>query len=254
MKLGLAPLIERVGCKVAGVDLYPDIFERLAFHAKLAPAMQALFSHKVAQDVRSSGILFVHIPKNGGTSVKRSLYSSDPGHATVRFYEMLAPELLDSHVTFALVRDPIDRFLSGFDFLMARGGADVRIHPSPLKRLRHVASLDQLIGYLEDLDGDWLHVDTFLRPQWWYLADRAGRLRIRNLFVLDTDNSDLNSFLDGFGLPPVEHLNATERKNHTMSPDQERRVRKLYERDFGLFDTGRRTGGSALDTAVSSLT
>ena len=69
--------------------------------------------------------MFIHVPKNGGTSVKRALYKSDPGHASLRYYRLFFPSYLARAETFAIIREPTERFLSGYDFLMNGGGRTI---------------------------------------------------------------------------------------------------------------------------------
>ena len=253
MKRLLNPLIERLVNQAFAVDQYADMFEKLALRPQNAPLMRRLFGHKVAEDVRRHPLLFIHIPKNGGTSIKRALYASDPGHATVRFYDMVAPELLRGATSFALLREPADRFLSGFDFLMNGGGSDVSILPSVMRRLSCIASIDDFLDYLEAIAGDWLKVDTFGRPQWWYVADRHGRIRIDRLWLLGEQNSAVAEFLAGWGVPNMPHANRTARASHVLSPPQRARLERIYAADFALYALVRQEPGIGSDALLQKL-
>ena len=249
MKRLLNPLIERLVNQAFAVDQYADMFEKLALRPQNPALIRRLFGHKVAEDVRRHPLLFIHIPKNGGTSIKRALYASDPGHATVRFYDMVAPELLRGATSFALLREPADRFLSGFDFLMNGGGSDVSILPSVMRRLSGIASIDDFLDYLEAIAGDWLKVDTFARPQWWYVADRHGRIRIDRLWLLGEQNSAVAEFLAGWGVPGMPHANRTARASHVLSKQQKARLERIYAADVALYALVRQEpgiGGHAL--------
>lgn len=243
MKATFNPLIERIGTALFAVDQYADIFERVAASAWPAGLLRPLFRRRLAPDVAAAPLLFIHVPKNGGTSFKRALYRSDPGHATARYYDLFFPEHLTAAESIAILRDPGERFLSGFDFLLNGGGRDVRIQDRPMRRMAAIRTVDAFLDFLEKADGDWLKVDTFARPQSWYVADRSGRIAVRHLWLLDCAGGALSRFLADRGLPSLSHSNATQRRERTLSAAQEERLRRLYAADYALYAALKSAGG-----------
>lgn len=63
--------------------------------------------------------IFVHIPKTAGTSLLSALGAETvfDTHAPALAYRRLEPELYERSFTFAIVRDPWDRFASSFHFM-----------------------------------------------------------------------------------------------------------------------------------------
>lgn len=236
-------LIERVANRAFDVDQYADVLERLALRKGNPVIARRLFRHKVTADIRQHPLLFIHIPKNGGTSIKRTLYASDPGHATVRLYDLLASDVLRRATSFAVLREPVDRFLSGYDFLMQGGGSAVTIQVAAKRRLSHIATIDDFLDYLELIGNDWFKVDTFARPQWWYIADRHGSIRIDKLWLIGEQNLELERFLAGKGFPAPSRINTTMRVERRLSIDQISRLRRLYEPDFTLYSQVREAPG-----------
>jgi len=235
-----------------GVDVYPDAFERIAVmdrHARL----RGLFQHKLADELRRHPLLFIHVPKNGGTSLKRALYAFDPGHATLRFYDWLAPSLRRDATSFALLRDPFDRFLSGYDFLRNGGGSDVSIQPAALRRLAGIETIDAYLDHLEALDGNWFKVDSFARPQWWYVADRARKVGVDHLWVIGDQDAEITALLARHGLPAPRHVNRTRRTPHALSEAQKARVERLFLTDFELHAAVSQTPGAGR-TALAAIT
>jgi len=70
---------------------------------------------KLEAAVKETGIAFIHIPKCAGNSVGEYLYGFGPGHRTWRWFRRL-----DAH-SVAVIRDPVDRFLSACDYLRTPG-------------------------------------------------------------------------------------------------------------------------------------
>jgi hypothetical protein len=252
MKARLNPLIERLGTGLFGVDQYADIFEKLALSGLPAATLRALSRRSLAADLADAQILFIHVPKNGGTSIKRALYASDPGHATVRYYDLFFPEQLESKETLAILREPTERFLSGFDFLLNGGGGDVRIQRGPMRWMGQIRSIDALLDFLERASGDWLKVDTFVRPQWWYIADRRRVIRVRHLWLLE-EGEGLARFLGDRATTRLPHANRTKRTARHVSPEQLARLQRLYAEDYALYDEVRRSGGHSDSLAGRSV-
>ncbi len=228
------------------VHVYQDIYERMA----MKPDKYAIFSRypasKVPQQMAESRLLFIHVPKNAGTSVKTALYSSDIGHATVRFYDFISPDMLSSKETFAIIRDPIDRFLSSYNFLINGGGEDIRIQERFVRILCKVHSVDDYLDYLEGLNGDWFKMDSFGRPQWWYLFDLKGNIRVKNLFVMGVHDRQMAAFLCGHTMRAVVPRNRTNKTTYSLTNGQRERVRRLYYQDIALVDLMTAVDGQAM--------
>jgi hypothetical protein len=239
------PLIERISTSLAGVDQYPDIFEKLALARRQRGLIRALGRRRLAPDLAAAPLLFIHVPKNGGTSVKRALYRSDPGHASARYYDLFFPEWFARVPSLAILRDPVDRFLSGFDFLLNGGGGDVAIQARPMRRMAHIKTVDALLDHLETTlpAAGWLGVDTFLRPQSWYVVDVAGVLRVSHFWLLDADGKGLANFLKAYGIDAIPHANRTRRATHALTAAQHARLQALYPEDFALHALVRAASG-----------
>lgn len=245
MKSVLNPLIETMATSAFGVDQYADVFEKVAFAQRSRSTLRRIFRRRLAQDIEAANLLFIHVPKNGGTSVKRALYRSDPGHASVRYYDLFFPDWFAGVPSLAILRDPVDRFLSGLGFLLARGGGDVRIQARPLRRLSHIADADSMLDHLEAIaaGSNWLAADTFLRPQVWYVTDAAGRIRVSHLWLLEEADRGLGDFLKDWGVSHLPHVNRTRRRTERLSDAQITRVRRIYAADCALYETVQRAGG-----------
>lgn len=124
----------------------------------------------------ATGVLFVHVPKTGGTSVARALYGgAGVGHRTVREVRAELGPRFDGLSTFAVVRDPVDRLASAFRYLKA-GGSN-RLDAAFAERvLRDVPTLEAfVVGWLTPRTS---RAQVHFRPQADFVLDARGRLGV----------------------------------------------------------------------------
>lgn len=67
------------------------------------------------------GLILIHIPKNAGTSVEDAIYGYRVRHRTWREIQETCPRSWSALPKIAILRDPVDRFLSAFDYLKSGG-------------------------------------------------------------------------------------------------------------------------------------
>ncbi len=229
-------IFEAVARAVFGVSVYGDVFERIALHPRLMFPLLPALRWRISAEVLQSDVLFIHIPRAGGTSARTALYQCNPGHMSARYYRVAAPELLERDTTFAVIREPVERVLSAAGFLINRGGSDVRVEPSALRGLRKVRSLDTFLDYVESARGNWLKVDNPARPQSWYIVDGNGRIGVKNLFVLGGQTDQIERHIRRFTSRPFKHLNRTKQTAPRLTETQLARVRTLYAGDFAIYE------------------
>lgn len=82
-------------------------------------------------------------------SVSEALYGLQIKHASVRYYARAAPKLLGDVGSFAVVRDPVERFQSAFDYAKAGGSRDSRISAPFRERYMAFRSLDDALDHVE---------------------------------------------------------------------------------------------------------
>lgn len=190
-----------------------------------------------------TGVVFVHVPKTGGTSVARALYGTDGGgHRTVRDYRAaLGDAFVDRAFVFAVVRDPVERLASAFRYLRAGGGnrLDAAFGDRVLSRY----------GTLDAFVRGWLGPETVreqvhFRPQADFVTDANGALDIDLVARHERLAEDYHAVRRRTGRGgPLPHLNRTvggasaapPRPAPDLSAEGRARVRSLYRADFALF-------------------
>ncbi|MFN3218525.1 MAG: sulfotransferase family 2 domain-containing protein [Acidimicrobiales bacterium] len=195
--------------------------------------------------------LFIHVPKNAGTSVMEALRLDVglPGHRTWREYEgrCITPEGTP-YFSFAVVRDPRDRVVSSYDYArMERslyhavdGVSFSGVHPD------HAAlaamTLDECVAALAERPCDFDHPGW--GPQHPYVLDEHGEARVDMLCRFEHLAADLERVTDRLGIAQLElpHLNRSTPLDDRPAPWEQRlgaRSRALveqhYARDLDLF-------------------
>ena len=182
------------------------------------------------------GVVFVHVPKTGGTSVARALYGTDGGgHRTIRDYRAeLGDAFVDGAFSFAVVRDPVERLASAFRYLKAGGG----------NRL-DAAFGDRVLVRYDTLDAfvrGWLGPETVreqvhFRPQAEFVTGADGALDLDLVARHERLAEDYEAVRRRTGRGgPLPHLNVgPPRSAPDLSAEARARVRDLYRVDFDLF-------------------
>lgn len=178
-------------------------------------------------------VVFIHIPKTGGTSVHSTGVYRSYGHMPASHDDRAWIDEQDLPPLFAVVRHPYSRFASAYYFLRAGGNSaydryyarKLGIHRLGLNEFaaRKVASGEAL---------DWLH----FKPQADFLTNRSGELSVRFLLRFEHLENDWRRFATGFDLPPVlERRNVgRSRKKAPLTEESKLIIRRAYHRDFEL--------------------
>ncbi|MBS4075889.1 sulfotransferase family 2 domain-containing protein [Ameyamaea chiangmaiensis] len=226
---GAGALARRAIMAAFGVSLFWDVHERAADLRLPLPVGRK--RRERLDLVRGRHVLFIHVPKNAGTSISNVLYGRSLRHETIRYYRHIDPSL--NVPSFALWRDPVERFLSAFRFGRQGGGRLVRMAPVFAAQYRTLNTLDDAIAYV----GARLHtpyrLDHVFRPQAWYVTDRHGALAVDRLIDMRALDriTHLVPGLDGLSIP---HLNETGADRISATPEQAARIRALYQVDEAL--------------------
>ena len=137
----------------------------------LAPALEA-------------GVVFVHVPKTGGTAVARALYGTDGiGHRTaLEVRDEVGENAWRRAFSFAVVRDPVDRLASAFHYLAAGGSnrLDARFRD---RVLEGYSTLDAFVaGWLTARSS---RTQVHFRPQSDFVLDATGAVAVDRLVRYD---------------------------------------------------------------------
>lgn len=222
---------KRIHRALFGVYFEEDIFERAC---QAAPWMTRMLAWRIDALARRRNLIFVHVPRAAGTSIAHALYGPrNTLHHSIRYFRALDPDFHARADSFAVLRDPFDRFASAFAFVRAGGTDSCRMADVMVRRTRHVRSVDDYLDYLEGSD-PW-SLDFVMRPQSWFVTDlETGAVLVKRLFQLGVDAFALTDFLRGHGVTRLPRLNAAPRLPLKLTARQRDRVRRFYAMDFAL--------------------
>ncbi|MDB5736570.1 MAG: hypothetical protein JWO65_238 [Sphingomonas bacterium] len=218
-------------CGLFGVHLVSDVHER-ACDLGLALPLGAKRRRRLER-IREAGLLFVHVPKAAGMSISAALYGDQIKHASIRLSRHLDPALR-TLPSFAVLRDPAERFLSAYRYARVGGSANNEV-AEPFRTLyRDFRSIDDALDHVAAAKGPYA-VDHIFRPQRWYVTDRKGRVAVDRLIAME-EIARLPLLVPGFPSAPLPELNRSAPTHaESLTRAQIARLRGLYAGDYWLW-------------------
>jgi hypothetical protein len=223
-----------------------DVYDR--FCTAIPAAMRA-FWWRMPAAMTAKQLIFVHVPRVAGTSIARALYGEGcTHHHSIRYYRAVHPKLYRRAASFAVLRDPFDRFASAYAFVRAGGTPDCRLSDVFLRQTANVSTVEDYLCFLEGRGP--LDLDFVMRPQSWFVCDlKTGAPLVKDLFVYGEDNLALADYLAPYRIGPLPWVNRGRRLSVMLTGGQRARVEKLYADDFALLASVRAARVQRIESA-----
>ena len=212
--------------------------------------------------------IYIHIPKTAGTSISKFLeyYSTvidieiggtelgeimqdafkarfglSKHSSAQEIKNTLGDETWAKYMKFAIVREPIDRFVSGFNFLYGWQPQDIYAKKFTDK-VRSFDSIDDFIS-----SGLYLNInevpENLFQPQVAWLMDDSNNFLVEKIIKMENVSIGLKSVMDNLNIShdwisrPLPNLNSSnpERdsfKKSSISPENIDALKKFYIKDF----------------------
>lgn len=213
---------------------------RLRWRGSLLSLRTRQAPREIKSKLRAYGdgrFVFVHIPKCGGTTMAGEFFraglisSPEPGHFSVREYRAITGR---SDGYFAVLRNPEDRFVSAFRYLLHGGGTihDQKYSDRYIKAFGRDINL--FVSALDDVKFkravvSWIH----FVPQWQFVTiDESGQRLGATVFCLE---NLVGKKIFDHTFVGANRLNASKTHVDTLSDASKRALRSLYSRDFELY-------------------
>ena len=183
-------------------------------------------------------LLFVHVPKNAGTSIEKHCNMRYSGHHSWNIYKENFPYEWSNYSSFAIIRDPIDRFISCYRYAKMEKSYwhssiknDSSIHGKHpdylITKLLDINSFIEII-YLYRIN--LMHPGWF--PQYRWISDGKSIMVDK---IIQYEN--LNSELKMIGISNLPNLNITRGSDDIyISEDNIKIIKELYIKDYEIID------------------
>lgn len=201
---------------------------------------------KIPSTFYQEKFIFIHIPKCAGSSFFLNSIGYQVGHYSYSQYEKILKKNIIDYTVFSIVRNPLDRFISAYTFIMNGGMNESDQKTSAL--LKSHQTVDGFLNYLETIDDD--KRPTHFKTQFYFLRNRAGNLNLS--FVLRQDQLESESIEKNAFMPPkikkllvsvfcVEDMQNKSIKNsfvlrkEDLSADELSKIKSIYNKDYWVF-------------------
>ena len=181
-------------------------------------------------------VIFIHIPKNAGTSIEQTLFKEKVGHKTIFQFQTYSQHCFDQYFKFCVVRNPYDRLVSAFHFLKS-GGKNESDKKWAEAHLHQYADFKSFVDHLNDGHFaqrilQWQH----FRPQFYYVIDLNNKLNIDHIMKYETLHESIIPVLNYLNAPQISLQHSNQSSHQTWqdyySLKMKQVVYKLFERDF----------------------
>lgn len=215
-----------------GVKLVSDIGEKLCdkgFRPWIGRERQSALDC-----IREAGVLFIHVPKNAGMSISNALYGRQIKHRSMAYYCHVAPDIARDLPSFAILRDPVDRFLSAYTYARTGGSLHNSVAIPFQEHYRAFRSVDDALDHIEAADSEYA-IDHIFRPQSWYVTDRRGTIAVEHLFTIDQMQC-IGAIVPALRESVLPRLNQATGRKPDLTNGQIARIHWLYREDARLLE------------------
>ena len=180
-------------------------------------------------------IVFIHVPKAAGVSINMALYGKTLGHFEAIQIQKIFPKFFKKTFSFGVVRHPVSRLISAYQFAKAGGTEWMKIENPQLYQGKEFESFDQFVQEWL-INQNFIHVDGIFKPQHKYLCQDNSVLvnQVIQLESIQNNTIHLNDALNSVLI--IGNFNDTrDMEKIKINPQTEEIVKKLYYLDYIIF-------------------
>ena len=182
--------------------------------------------------------LFIHVPKSAGRSIVRGLFDvRSVEHAPADWYQLLDPDKYDSYFKFTFVRNPWDRAVSAYTYLLQGGSA------ASTEDRQWSDFIDSFESF-DDFARSWITPENVMRyslftPQVAFLKNRFGAIDMDFIGRFETLADDFASVAERLGVDAtLPHINSSRAQGYRdfYTDASQQAVAQAYAEDIEALD------------------
>ncbi|MDI5885746.1 sulfotransferase family 2 domain-containing protein [Cobetia amphilecti] len=199
---------------------------------------KGVFGYKkqiIKQSMHRKNAIFIHIPKAAGRAISINIFGDDKlGHYYAQDYYYNNEKTFKEYYTFAFVRDPIDRLMSAYFYLIEGGGNSA---DAAIGRDIRTATTN-----FDDFVLNWLDEKTIY--SWIHFIPQADFITIDGVIAVDfigkfeNIEEDYDQVAKKLGIQKkLSVVNKNSKKKKTIvSARAKDKIYNLYSKDYNVFD------------------
>ncbi len=209
---------------------FPRLYEFYAARILKKPYPNAYHQHQ---------FIFIHIPKCAGKSIKAAVGVTEPmSHWSWRFYSNADKKAFQRYFKFAVVRDPLERFISAFAYLS--GGGTSSYDQWACETLIRGRTIEQFVEELESSATFRWRVLNFwhFRPQVYFVTDWQGEVVVDQLISMGHLQEGIQEICRRLSLKasPIPWINKSTSTQLKLPDKVIPLIARIYQRDYRLLD------------------
>ena len=200
--------------------------------------VRKLYTNHCTRLFQEAGVIFIHIPKVGGTSIAHKLFGKRAGHdSALKVKDVLGEDAFKKMYSFSVVRNPYDRLVSAYHYAIQGGGSDGGIRRRPVYRTNLFATFSMFVHnwlILQDPE----EIEIIFRPQHYFICDKEDNILVKWVGKIENIDEVEHRISAELGKPiKLSRRNTTRRKHYSKYYDEELQqlVYNYFKRDFELF-------------------
>jgi hypothetical protein len=176
--------------------------------------------------IKNTDYIFIHIPKNGGTSFCKKYLNFQVGHHKASTYNK---NILKKSL--AIVRNPYSRLISCYKYFKMKNNFWYKINGVEPKYHKYCQT-HSFNEFVSDLYNKKIDFDIHMTPQYKFL-EKDGKILTKVIKLEKIEEDFFKIFKKKINMP---NINTSNKINIKLSKQDKKMIYHIYKKDFELFN------------------